>query len=75
MFAMYLINYIRTYNILPCMKINCICGICHCIYLFYMILLNICVVTGRANITYYERSQSVIKLRAAYHRAIIGLIK
>ena len=40
----------------------------------YYILLNICVVTGRANITYYERSQSVIKLRAAYHRAIIGLI-
>ena len=37
-------------------------------------LLNICVVTGRANITYYERCQSVIKHRAAYHGAIIGLI-
>ena len=39
-----------------------------------MVLLNIRAVTGRANITYYERSQSVIKLRAAYPRAIIGLI-
>ena len=28
----------------------------------YYHLLNICVVTGRANITYYERSQSVIQL-------------
>ena len=36
-------------------------------------LLNICVVTGRANITYYGRSQSIIKLKVAYHRAIIGL--
>ena len=43
-------------------------------FIYYLILLNICVVTGHANITYYERSQSVIKLRAAYHRAIIGLI-
>ena len=40
----------------------------------YNILLNICVVTGHANITYYERSQSIIKLKAAYHHAIIGLI-
>ena len=40
----------------------------------YHVLLNICVVTGRANITHYERSPSIIKLKAAYHRAIIGLI-
>ena len=40
----------------------------------YKYLLNICVVTGRANITHYERSQSIIKLRAAHHCAIIGLI-
>ena len=37
-------------------------------------LLNICVVTSCANITYYERSRSVMKFKTAYHRAIIGLI-
>ena len=37
-------------------------------------ILNICVVTGCANITYYKRSQSVIRLREADFRAIIGLI-
>ena len=33
-----------------------------------------CVVTSLANITYCECSQSVIRLRAAFYHAIIGLI-